>query len=101
MDSEYQKGKIGLTANVPTKFFAVEVTTTQENKIRYKTARDKINELEKELQANNPRPVIWKKISTEGFGVGRNLRFGDLDNDGIIDVLIGQVLHHGPKDRNN
>ena len=101
MDSEYQKGKIGFTANVPTKFFAVEVTTTQENKIRYKTARDKINELEKELQANNPRPVIWKKISTEGFGVGRNLRFGDLDNDGIIDVLIGQVLHHGPKDRNS
>jgi len=39
MDSEYQKGKIGLTANVPTKFFAVEVTTTQEKKKRYKTAR--------------------------------------------------------------
>ena len=101
MDSEYQKGKIGLTANVPTKFFAVEVTTTQEKKVQYKTARDKINELEKELQANNPRPVVWKKISTEGFGVGRNLRFGDLDNDGIIDALIGQVLHHGPKDRNS
>jgi len=101
MDSEYQKGKIGLTANVPTKFFAVEVTTTQEKKKRYKTARDEFNKLEKELQANNPRPVVWKKIRTEGFGVGRNLRFGNLDNDGVIDVLIGQVLHHGPKDRNS
>lgn len=100
-DSQYRQGKVGLTANVPTKFFAVEVTTTRENKIRYETARDEFDELEKQLQAKNPKPVIWKKISTEDFGVGRNLRFGDLDNDGVIDVLIGQVLHHGPKDRNS
>ena len=51
------------------------------------------------LQAANPKPVVWKKFSTMGFGVGRNLRFGDLDGDGQIDVLVGQVLHHGPSDR--
>jgi rhamnogalacturonan endolyase len=100
-DLEYQKGKIGLTANVSTKFFAVKVTTTKESRTRYRIARDEFNKLEKELQTNNPRPVVWKKIKTEGFGVGRNLRFGDLDNDGVVDVLIGQVIHHGPKDRNS
>ena len=51
------------------------------------------------LQAANPKPVVWKKFSTMGFGVGRNLRFGDLDGDGQIDVLVGQVLHHGPSDQ--
>jgi hypothetical protein len=100
-DSNYSKGKIGLTANVPTRFAAVKITTTKENKTRYKAARDAFVELEKRLQAANPKPVVWKKIETEGFGVGRNLRFGDLDNDGVIDVLIGQVIHHGPKDRNS
>lgn len=100
-DTQYKQGKIGLTANVPTMFYAVEVTATQEDKVRYEAARNEFNELEKQLQAKNPKPVVWKKISTEGFGVGRNLRFGDLDNDGVIDVLIGQVLHHGPKDRNS
>ena len=29
------------------------------------------------------------------------LRFGDLDGDGRIDILFGQVIHHGPKDRNS
>ena len=100
-DSTYQKGKIGLTANVPAKFFAVEVITTKENRKKYEAARGAFNQLEKRLQAANPKPVVWKKINTEGFGVGRNLRFGDLDNDGVIDVLIGQVIHHGPKDRNS
>jgi hypothetical protein len=44
---------------------------------------------------------VWKKINTSGFGVGRNLRFGDLNNDGQIDVLIGQVVNHGPQDANS
>ncbi len=100
-DSTFQKGKIGLTANVPTKFSAVKVTMTKENKARFEAAREAFDKTEKELQAANPKPVLWKKIETEGFGVGRNLRFGDLNNDGVIDVLIGQVLHHGPKDRNS
>ena len=100
-DSTYSKGKIGFTANVPTKFSAVKLTTTKQNLQKYKTQRHAFIAVENKLQAANPKPVLWKKIQTEGFGVGRNLRFGDLDNDGAIDVLIGQVIHHGPKDRNS
>jgi rhamnogalacturonan endolyase len=101
IDSTYQKGKIGLTANVPTKFMSVRVTTSEVNKRKYKAGRAAFNNLQRKLQSANPKPVVWKKIKTEGFGVGRNLRFGDIDNDGVIDVVIGQVLHHGPKDRNS
>jgi rhamnogalacturonan endolyase len=100
-DSTYTQGKIGLMTNVPTKFFAVKIATTKEKKADYEAARQAFEQEQKKLQAANPKPIVWKKISTEDFGVGRNLRFGDLDGDGIIDVLIGQVLHHGPKDRNS
>jgi rhamnogalacturonan endolyase len=101
VDSTYQQGKIGFTANVPAKFGPIKVTTTEKHKKNYNEAKDEFYNLEKRLQSENPKPVLWKKISTEGFGVGRNLRFGDLNNDGLIDVLIGQVMHHGPKDRNS
>jgi hypothetical protein len=54
-----------------------------------------------QLEAANPRPVLWKKIPTDGFGTGRQLRFGDLNGDGQTDILVVQVKRHGPKDRNS
>jgi len=98
-DSTYSKGKIGLTSDVPTRYRSVEVVTTVNEKKRYEKAKAEQEQELKKLQAANPRPVLWEKIATDGFGVGRNLRFGDLDGDGQIDVLIGQMIHHGPKDR--
>ena len=100
-DDTFPRGKIGLTADVPTRYSQVRVTTSAAGKQRLDesiTARER--EL-RALQAANPRPIVWKKISTEGFGAGRNVRFGDLDGDGQVDVLIGQVVHHGPKDCNS
>jgi hypothetical protein len=100
-DKTYPQGKIGLMSDVPTRYKNVAVMTTSEEKDRF-LKRVAARERESaELEAANPRPVLWKKASTEGFGVGRNLRFGDLNNDGQIEVLIGQMVHHGPQDTNS
>ena len=98
-DSTFPRGKVGLTSDVPARYSYVKVTTTGEEKRSIEELRARgERELEK-LRAANPKLVLWKKISTEGFGVGRNLRFGDLDGDGECDVLIGQVKHHAwPRD---
>lgn len=100
-DTTYLRGKVALTADVPTLYHGVRVTTDAESKARLDRAIAARDEQEAELQADNPKMVVWHKLKTDGFGVGRNLRFGDLDGDGQIDVLIGQVRHHGPKDRNS
>ena len=100
-DNTYPEGKIGLLADVPTKFYQVSVTTSPEESDRVEKLIHERENIEKDLQANNPQLKLWKRIRTSGFGVGRNLRFGDLNGDGQTDVLIGQVLHHGPKDRNS
>ena len=44
------------------------------------------------LRAENPRPKLWKKFDTPKFGAGRNVRFGDLDGDGVPDMLIAQNI---------
>jgi len=98
-DKTFLKGKIALMSDVPVRYSYVKVSTTPEEKRHVDALRTKYAKEMTDLQAANPKPVLWKKIKTSGFGVGRNLRFGDLNGDGQIDVLVGQMLHHGPKDR--
>jgi hypothetical protein len=100
-DSTFAEGKVALTADVPTKYSFVKVTASDEEAKRVKKSVRAKRKEEAKLQAANPKPVVWKKFSISDYGVGRNLRFGDLDGDGEIDVLFGQVVHHGAKDRNS
>ena len=44
------------------------------------------------LRAENPRPKLWKPFDTPRFGAGRNARFGDLDGDGVPEMLIAQNI---------
>jgi rhamnogalacturonan endolyase len=100
-DSTYTRGKIGLMADVPTHFHHVTVTTGADKQRQVSEQIAERERIEGELQASNPQLKLWKKIKTNGFGVGRNIRFGDLNGDGQTDVLIGQVKHHGPQDSNS
>jgi len=89
-DSEILKGKIGVTSNIPARFTDVRVSVTAEVEKAIK-ARIGAREAELErLRAENPKPKLWKRFDTPRFGAGRNVRFGDLDGDGRIDLLIGQ-----------
>ncbi len=100
-DAAFQKGKIGLTSDIPTRFQTVRVMTSGAGLKQFNIARRERQEEIRQLQSKNPKMVFWKKIVTDGFGADRNVRFGDLNNDGQPDILIGQVKHHGPKDTNS
>ena len=100
-DNTFPKGKIALMSDVPTKYYSVKVTADEDAyKLYQKRKTDYENEIT-QLRNANPKPVLWKKFETESYGAPRSLRFGDLDGDGKTDILIGQVLNHGPKDRNS
>ena len=100
-DSTFSEGKVALTADIPTKYSFVKVTAADKEVNRVRKRVSTKRKQEAKLQAANPKLVVWKKFSIPDYGMGRNLRFGDLDGDGEIDVLFGQVIHHGPKDRNS
>jgi hypothetical protein len=100
-DDTYKTGKIGLVSNVRAMYHMVKVESSKDE---IEFAREKNEEYYLEslrLQETNPAMVVWKKVQTEGNGTGRNVRFGDLNGDGQTDVLIGQVIHHGPRDRHS
>ncbi len=100
-DGTFGSGGIGLLADQPSRFTAVKVTMTGDAKSSFdESVTHREAELH-DLQAKHPRPVVWRKFNIDGYGVGRNLRFGDLDGDGQLDILFGQVAHYGPKDANS
>ncbi|NOY97385.1 MAG: hypothetical protein GXO81_13655 [Chlorobi bacterium] len=99
-DDTYPNGKIGLVSNARACYKNVEVRTSKTDKILYEQKKADYEKEARRLQDENPKMLTWKKIKTEGFGIGRNVRFGDLNNDGQIDVLIGQVVYYQPPNGN-
>lgn len=100
-DETFARGKIGLLADTPTLYREVRVTADAASANAFRGARAAEDAKVARLQAANPKPVVWRKVSTDGFGTGRQLRFGDLDGDGVLDIVLVQVKRHGPKDRNS
>lgn len=91
-DSELLTGEVGIMANIPARFQDFAVTAPE---AAQRTIRERIHKREQELselRAANPQPRLWTTFSTRGFGAGRNVRFGDLDGDGRLDMLIAQNI---------
>jgi hypothetical protein len=91
-DSELLHGQAGVMANIPARFqdFAVTAPDTAIAAID-QNIRDRERELAR-LRAMQPQPRLWKTFTTLGYGAGRNVRFGDLDGDGRLDMLFAQNI---------
>lgn len=89
--AELPAGKTGIAATMPARFQDFRVTVAAPTK---KAIEERIQKREADLarlRADNPQPKLWKKFDLPaGCGAGRNVRFGDLDGDGVPDMLIGQ-----------
>jgi rhamnogalacturonan endolyase len=91
-DEDILKGKAGLFAATPARFedFRVSASDAAAAEIADRIRR-RNTELTR-LREENPKPKLWKKFDTPVFGAGRNVRFGDLDGDGAVDMLIAQNI---------
>jgi hypothetical protein len=95
-DNTYERGKVGFLSDVPADFYSMEVTTLNREKRKLNRYIAELATAKAQRINENPEPTVWKKIETENFGAGRSIRFGDLNNDGEIDILVGQVEQRGP-----
>jgi len=97
-DATYAQGKVGLLSDGPASFYSVKVAAPKPAVQQFNLLKSQADRELEELRAHYPKPVVWRTLSTRGFGVGRNLRFGDLTGDGQIEIVVGQMNAHGPRD---
>jgi hypothetical protein len=74
-------GPIGFLANAPARFADLRVFGEPVGPPPSKVSPNR---------AHYPQPVLWKRIATTGFGTDRNLRFGDLNGDGRLEIVLAQ-----------
>ena len=91
-DSELPKGRAGVTAGGPARFQDFHVSTSDRAAASIAGHIRSREQTLARLRDENPKPKLWKKFDTPEFGAGRNVRFGDLDGDGVPDMLIAQNI---------
>jgi rhamnogalacturonan endolyase len=97
-DAMYPGGKIGISANTPARFQDVKVDAAADVKTGISSRVHVRNAKLAELQMENPKPRLWKKFSTNGFGAASQVRFGDLNGDGVPEMLLAQNIQTVSKD---
>ena len=85
-------GKAGISATVPARFRDFRVDASESARSAISVAIHRRDQELGALRDENPQPRLWKKFETPGFGAGSNVRFGDLDGDGVPEMLIGQNI---------
>jgi len=91
-DSQFSHGRIGLWAIAPGRFTRVRATTAPSRYAVFLDLRNKRQKELDELRERNPKPKLWRALDTYGFGCGRTMRFGDLNGDGRLELVLVQHL---------
>ncbi|HID56502.1 TPA: hypothetical protein EYP37_08220 [Candidatus Poribacteria bacterium] len=86
------RGQIGLVATCPARFDDISVLPLHGESERLSTTHLKAKRELEEIREKLPKPVLWRRIKLGDFGAGKSVRFGDLDGDGQIEILMAQNI---------
>ncbi len=91
-------GKVGITADCPTRFTEVEAVVTKEEAAGIQEREENRKKLEAEEQAKHPEMKLWKKIDLKNFGTSRQIRFGHLTGTEEWFVVLAQMQKRVSRD---
>lgn len=91
-------GKIGITADCPTRFADVTAAVSEEEQ-KQLVQREQDARMREETEiASHPKMKLWKKIDLKNFGTSRQLRFGHLTGTEEWYVVLAQMQKRVSRD---
>ena len=84
-------GKVGITADCPSRFADFKVCVSEKTKQEIDVAELAVKETETEEMKKHPKMKLWKKIDLKNFGTSRQIRFGHLTGTDEWYVVLAQM----------
>ena len=91
-------GKVGITADCPSRFADFKVCVSEKTKQEIDVAELAIKEAETEEMKKHPKMKLWKKIDLKNFGTSRQIRFGHLTGTDEWYVVLAQMQKRVSRD---
>ena len=84
-------GKVGISADCPSRFADFKVCVSEKTKQEIEVAELAVKETEAEEMKKHPKMKLWKKIDLKNFGTSRQIRFGHLTGTDEWYVVLAQM----------
>jgi rhamnogalacturonan endolyase len=97
-DGDYASGRIGLSSRMPAQYSDVKVTMTAAQHSQWIAASTEAATELAILRGGYPQPRLWKTIDFKNFGTARQIRFGHLQGNGELQLVLAQHQKRGSKD---
>ena len=91
-------GKVGITADCPSRFADFRVCVSEKTKQEIDVAELAVKKTETEEMKKHPKMKLWKKINLKNFGTSRQIRFGHLTGTDEWYVVLAQMQKRVSRD---
>ena len=91
-------GKVGISADCPSRFADFKVCVSEKTKQEIEVAELAVKETEAEEMKKHPKMKLWKKINLKNFGTSRQIRFGHLTGTDEWYVVLAQMQKRVSRD---
>lgn len=91
-------GKVGITADCPSRFADFKVCVSEKTKQEIDVAELAVKKTETEEMKKHPKMKLWKKIDLKNFGTSRQIRFGHLTGTDEWYVVLAQMQKRVSRD---
>ena len=91
-------GKVGISADCPSRFADFKVCVSEKTKQEIDVAERAVKETETEEMKKHPKMKLWKKIDLKNFGTSRQIRFGHLTGTDEWYVVLAQMQKRVSRD---